>query len=158
MRRRRRVGLLAVLAVGVAALWFVYLPRPCAVTPQNFQLIHVGMTEEDVFAILGQPGDYRNADTEYAPPPPHVPDDWFGRGTAGNADGRWQRDSAEIDIRFVDEADGRRTVCGGICCNTRSKSHDPFVDAWWRARQRWRRWLQLPLDMWDYFVYSVKRG
>jgi hypothetical protein len=143
MTKRRLWWLLTTLVVLSAFAAFVYLPWPCPVTRQNFDRVKAGMTEQEVFAIFGEPGDYRNFDTEYAPPPPREPADWFGRGTP-RATGTyvWRGDEAEVCIEFARGPDGRLTVTNGMRCNLRAKSDDRLVNAQWRAQHRWEGWLR----------------
>jgi hypothetical protein len=50
-------GMAVLVAVGAVALWLQPSP-PSQVTRENFDLIKAGMSQEEVYAILGPPGDY----------------------------------------------------------------------------------------------------
>jgi hypothetical protein len=56
-------GLAVVVAAGVVVLWPQQPSSP--ISRQNFGRIHVGMTQTEVEAILGPPGDYSTSPTEY---------------------------------------------------------------------------------------------
>jgi outer membrane protein assembly factor BamE (lipoprotein component of BamABCDE complex) len=63
MRSRKllwAVGLAVLVAVRVFVLW----SRPDRITEENFSRIKVGMSREEVHAILGSPDDYRTVETE----------------------------------------------------------------------------------------------
>jgi hypothetical protein len=64
MRRRKLLVVLAGLAVVAAAAVAIALwPQPASslMTRQNFDRIRQGMTQAEVEAILGSPGDYRTS-------------------------------------------------------------------------------------------------
>src|SRR4051794_12025520 len=66
MRRRRlRCGAALALAVLLAAGVFVLWPRADRITRENFDRIRGGMSREEVYAILGPPGDYRTGPVKY---------------------------------------------------------------------------------------------
>ena len=95
------------------------------------------MTEAEVIVILGEPGDYRNADNEYGDQPAVI----FGQGgLAARSYLRWQSDTVDVVIGFA-RLDGDERVSNGILCIMRTKSDNPLSNMWWRARQRWRAWL-----------------
>jgi hypothetical protein len=58
MRRRKPLPVPAGRAVLLAAGAFVLWPRPERITRENFKRIREGMTQAEVEAILGPPGDY----------------------------------------------------------------------------------------------------
>jgi hypothetical protein len=64
MRRRKLLvalaGLAVVVAVGVVVLW----PPEDRITEANLERIKEGMTQAEVEAILGPPGDYRTGHGE----------------------------------------------------------------------------------------------
>ena len=68
MRRRKLLVVLAGLAVLVAAGAVVLWPEPPSrITRENFDRVREGMTQAEVEAILGPPGDYRTrlGDTKF---------------------------------------------------------------------------------------------
>jgi hypothetical protein len=59
MKRRWLLGLGSLLALGALGFGAWQLMRPASpVTEANYQLIHSGMTKDEVMAILGEPQDY----------------------------------------------------------------------------------------------------
>ncbi len=67
MRRRVVVlvlGLVALSVVGVAFLLWTVLPKP-VINHDGYIAIKKGMTERDVVAMFGPPGDYRTGDVLY---------------------------------------------------------------------------------------------
>ncbi len=141
MRQRRRLwALLLALAVLLVDAVFVYWPWSSPATRENYDRIGVGMTMEEVEAILGPPDDYRNVDNEYdasSPQPEHL----FGRGSPSNGTTLWRGDTADIGFGFVRGEDGKFRVSTGIFCRMRPKSDNPYTNMQWRAQRRWRRWL-----------------
>ncbi len=67
MRRRVVVlvlGLVALSVVGVAFLLWTVLPKP-VINHDGYIALKKGMTERDVVAMFGPPGDYRTGDVLY---------------------------------------------------------------------------------------------
>ncbi len=149
MRNQKRLGaLLAVLAALLTFAVFLYAPRASGVTRENFNRIRIGMTEEEVIAILGPPGDYRNAETEYDMSPSCQPAATFGRGNPssaylGSGPPLWRSDTAEVALGFDWGPQRTAQVSTGILCCARPKNDEPVGNALWRAERFWRRRLGL---------------
>jgi hypothetical protein len=132
MWRRKLLVTLAGLLVFAA---FIYAPCLSLITRRNYDRIQVGMTQDEVEAILGSPGDFRNAENEYDMAPEHQPADVFGRGNpSGNLTTLWRSDAADVGLNF----DQSGKVGSGIFCYMRTTSHDPLHNLQWRAQRRWR--------------------
>jgi hypothetical protein len=137
MRGQKLLVTLAVLLVFALVL---YSSWPSSVTQENFDRIQVGMTEDEVKAILGPPGDHRNAENEYDPSPLHQPAHVFGRGNPRASYTRfWRSDTADIALGFVYSKDGITPILNdGICCSMRRKSDNLFYNLLWRAERQLR--------------------
>jgi hypothetical protein len=64
-RKARIVLALGAIVCLSAAGWFVFAPRPSRITEENWRRIRIGMSIQDVVAILGPPGDSRTGPTAY---------------------------------------------------------------------------------------------
>jgi outer membrane protein assembly factor BamE (lipoprotein component of BamABCDE complex) len=143
MRRRKLWWVLAVLPalfvivlVGTASPW----PRPERVTPQNFSLIHKGMSRVEVTAMLGPPGDYSTL-----PPapltvgePPQLDQDSPSDTEWETIDSvqYWLNDDLEITVYF-DPNGVVRTECDPAHVIKNST----FGNLVWRAKRLWNKWL-----------------
>jgi hypothetical protein len=96
------------------------------------------MTEAEVEAIFGKPGDYRNADDEYEPSPEHQPVHEFGKSGEGSGAATWYGDGVEITIDYGPWKNGQREVVSGIFCYRRPKSLNVITNMDWRAERWWR--------------------
>jgi hypothetical protein len=129
-RRRWLFALLVLLLVFEAAL---YAPFPSLITRARYDRITVGMTKDEVIAILGSPGDYRNAENDYDVSPEHQPAHVFGRGNPAQSwPIIWRSDEADVALSF----DASNKVSSGIFCYMRKKSDDPSENMMWRAKRR----------------------
>jgi hypothetical protein len=115
---------------------YLYLPWPSRVTRENYDRIQVGMTEAEVVATLGPPGDYRNSDNEYDDAPAHQPAPRFGRGNPTERLRFWKGDAADVALGFVVGKGGTLRVSNGIFCYMRAKSDNPLRNLPWRAKHR----------------------
>jgi hypothetical protein len=121
-----------VVAVGLAltgALMPLALPRPPSrVTWANFERVKVGMSREEVEALLGPPGDYRTAPTAVLQLGPlYSPE--------GKVE-RWKGDEGWVEVG-VDE----HAVVTGKKFQATGKAE---LSAWGRVKWRLRRCLDLP--------------
>jgi hypothetical protein len=151
-------GLTVVVAAGVVVLW----PRASSrVTPENFDRIRKGMTQQEVEAVLGPPGDYRTglgeAGVDRTGLGEHgvvvdvqnmywVPDDpdstlpnW-GRNLATPEEpaswATWSTDSFEIVTHF-DHSGGVAHLWG----YPRRTTQGPVANLLWRLKRQWHRWF-----------------
>jgi hypothetical protein len=162
MRRRKVLvglgGLAVVVAAGTVVLW----PRAERVTRENFDRIQIGMSQADMEAILGPPGDYRTglgeAGVDRTGLGEHgvvvdmqnmywVPDDpdstlpnW-GRNLANRPEepaswATWSSDSFEIVTHF-DHSGGVAHLWG----YPRRTTQGPVANLLWRAKRQWHRWF-----------------
>jgi hypothetical protein len=129
MRRRKLLaakvaGLAVLVAVGAFALW----PRADRITRENFDRIQNGMSQAEVEAVLGPPGDYRSGPTypDIAPQPKKgSPPIW------------WKANGAQIWV-FFDPS-------GHVDDTFQHFTHPPEPNTLgnliWRAKRQWRRWF-----------------
>jgi hypothetical protein len=110
MRKRK---LLVALAALLAFALLLYGSWPSSNARENFNRVEVGMTEDEAIAILGPPGDYRNAENECDRSPAHQPLEVFGRGNPQrHLPHLWRSDTADVALNFDDSA----KVSGGLEC------------------------------------------
>jgi hypothetical protein len=150
MRSRKLVAvtaaaLVVLLAIVACLLW----PQPNRITQQNFDRIREGMSRGEVVAILGAPGDYRTAPSEF---------DWQGpRGArAFCGDDIWVR--AEGDRKLLlsesrtetwdgDEAsaivifDASDRVFATDYLDNKKEEQTLLENLAWRAKRVWHRWF-----------------
>jgi hypothetical protein len=135
MRRRKLRWVLAGLAVvlvGVVALVAWLRLNPLRV--ENFQLLRVGMSKPEVYAVLGLPGDYLTRDAEY--------DDSAAKVLAqapqfSHKEGVevWKGDQVVFWVQF--DTEGR--VSGATCIPLRVTDHGPLGNLLWRIKyQLWK--------------------
>jgi hypothetical protein len=137
----RNRKLLAVLGVALAVLnavgTFVLWPQEHRISQENFDRIQNGMTQDEVEAILGSPGDYRtgpiillngwrSADDDLGFWKPPIRAAWCG--DAGFAYG------------IYDFGEPRRVH--SLCFLEASRQPQaPLDNLLWRAKRQWRRWF-----------------
>ena len=125
-----------VLAGAVA---FVLWPAPDRITKENLWRIHNGMSQTEVVAILGPPGDYRTGPTI---------DSGDGGGAILWGEGlldhpivdhlEWVGDTQNIKIWF--EAGTERVE--QISLNANHRLEESLVDRFHRgAKRRWKQWF-----------------
>ena len=94
----RKRNLLMALTVGLVALAgvaaFVAWPRVDRITRENADRIRPGMTQAEVEAILGPPGDYRSGATVLAY------DDGMSAAKVGRTAEDWVNDRGAITLEF----------------------------------------------------------
>jgi hypothetical protein len=137
MRKRKLVAVLAGLAVvavaGVVVLWRP--PQGDRITFENFARIEEGMSQEEVEAILGPPGDYRTGPVRSDVSPKGV--DWGLFNPFLKSRARWNGDTAEITVQFH-----RRKGAVFACCDGVSRAEQSALDnLLWRAKRQWHRWF-----------------
>jgi hypothetical protein len=151
MRRRGLRWTLAGLAVILLAASVVVLrPQRSPVTPENFDLLKIGMTCTQVRAILGPPTDYRSGPTVVASikqilgnwnwkwPDPAASYADSGRITINDgSDMRWEDDTSQIAVWF----DRNETLAIAEYNITRRAKQSPFDNALWRVKRFWHRWF-----------------
>ncbi len=136
MKKLVAIGL-AVGLVMVGVLVGLLGPWPCRVTRANREKIKVGMTQEEVHAILGAPGDYRTR------PPANrlfasIRD--FG-GPPGLVE-KWEGDvgTVRVDYHFR-MSPGTDTVMLATFESVKPPNPGPVALATWRLKRLKERWL-----------------
>jgi hypothetical protein len=139
-------GLAVVVAAG--AIVFVLWPEPPSrITRENFERIRPGMTQAEVEAILGPPGDYRTrlGETEcwdaWKPDPAdYGPAVAIWQPLVGltpeTSAGFWICDSMEIYIVTTDESG--RVHQAQASARRRAGTLENLI---WRIKRQWRRWF-----------------
>jgi hypothetical protein len=136
MRRRKLLVALAVLAAviaaGVVAVWLQPSP-PSRVTRENFDLINAGMSQEEVYAILGPPGDYTTKQRIPLAPAPEL--------RSGLTE--WRADNAIYWVRFNRNGGGDVVTDSGFWPNVEPDRPEPisFLE---RVRRDLRRLFGIP--------------
>jgi hypothetical protein len=139
MRRRKLLGALAGLAVGlVGVVAFVAWPRPDRVRVETFRLLRVGMSKPEVYAVLGLPGDYLTFDTDWA----DDDSDWENLGQTPDRSHKegmevWMGDHAVFWVQFDTEGH----VCGATCVPLRLVDHGPLGNLLWRVKNQLYKWF-----------------
>ena len=140
MRRRKLRWVLAGLAAGlvavVAFVVFVAWLRPDPVRVENFQLLQVGMSKPEVYAVLGVPGEYLSRDADY---------DDVGAKVLGQAprfahkEGVevWKGDQAVFWVQF----DTAGHVSGATCIPLRQTDHGLLGNLLWRIKYQLWKWF-----------------
>ncbi len=145
MRKRWRWWTLAGLVALLAASGFLLLrPDPSSqIMEANVQRIHCGMSQPEVEAILGPPGDYTTgpvrptddgswidvSEMYYRP----IPQD----GPAKSVSRRWACDTGYAEVYFDRD-------CRVIDADFQPYAREPqgLIDnLLWRAERRWRHWF-----------------
>jgi hypothetical protein len=146
MHRRTLLVALAGLAVVVAAGTVVFWPRPDRITRENYARVHEGMTQADVEAILGPPGDSRTGPTLFGSPTERhdlVPlsrilSEWPEPvDPCSYLHCIWASDSVQIEVGFHTKMGAYRATCRPL----RSGNQSVFDNLLWRAKRQWRRWF-----------------
>ncbi len=145
MRRHRLrwalVGLAAAIAAGVVVLW----PQPNRVTEANIHRIQVGMTRNEVEAILGPPGDYSTGPVVYERPAPGPGIDSVEADNAFEALQHDARDAArasdEGTIAINYDFDEQPTVSMVEVSIYRRKPLGLLDNMLWRVKRQWKRWF-----------------
>jgi hypothetical protein len=138
-RRLRRVLALAGLAVLLAAGAFVLWPRPPKATLAAFDRVQRSMTEAEVYALLGPPGDHRTGPTEdpfsgaplasFFKPPRDQPEE-------PSSERLWQTD--EADFRVWVGPNGVSTKSRTFTSKVYPGTLPNFL---WRLERQWHRWF-----------------
>ena len=136
MRRRTWLVALAGLAVVVAAGVVLWRPQQGdRITFENFARIEEGMSQEEVEAIIGPPGDYRTGPARSDVSPKGV--DWGLFNPFLKSRAQWNGDTAEITVQFH-----RRKGAVFACCDGVSRAEQSALDnLLWRAKRQWHRWF-----------------
>jgi hypothetical protein len=126
---------LAGAAVLVAAAAFTLRPRPHRITRENYDRVQLGMSQSEVEAILGPPGDYRNGEVSNT-------EHWVGRNVKsvpGRLEGPdvWQCDEAEL-IVYRDPSGGVHTIYFGYF---QPVNRDPLHLLGWHLQRMWHHWF-----------------
>jgi hypothetical protein len=139
MRRRRLLGavaLLAVVLVGVGS--FVLRPQSDRITKENFDRIAQAMTRQEIYAILGQPGDYSTGPICGGDPSTLLSRNFEYRSYSMKMNREsWVADTGWLVVLFDPMGYPRRVV---FCPQTRVKQ-SPFDNLVWRAKRAWRNWF-----------------
>src|SRR5262249_7092156 len=139
MRRRKliaAVGLTVVVAVGAFVLW----PRPDPLTLENCSRIKVGMSREEVRAMIGPPGRFHTGTIivigAVKPNQFYNPDGdaVYESDRAGRRD-IWASDSVYVVLGYDPSG---AVVSGTVCAAVRDPSLYSFL---WRAKLLWRKWF-----------------
>lgn len=144
MRRRKVRWVLAGLAMAVLAVGVVTLcSPPDRITPKNCHLITRGMSREQVYAILGPPGDYRSRLTKDGgnriPRSPTLSEVKLERpppGTEARHTAVWCGDLGDIFVLIYTEG-----VVEADFSDTVEVEQTLLDDLLWRAKRLWRRWF-----------------
>jgi hypothetical protein len=137
VRRRTLLAALAGLAVVVAAGAVVLWPRPNRVTAKNVERLRVGMTQNEVEAIIGLPGDHSTQETVVMPMTTESWSDVIGETNRNESKDRWIGDDTWVDVAFAKSGYvtwmqlGKRSVV----------DHGPLGNLLWRAKRQWHRWF-----------------
>jgi hypothetical protein len=147
MRRRKLLVALAGLAVVAAGAVVLWPEPPSRITRENFDRIREGMTQAEVEAILGPPGDYRTrlGDTkyqqgwqtdvdEYEDPTIATWNRLLHGGGVSVAD--WVGDTIWVQV-FANDA---RVVARAFGFERRRNGH-ALDNLLWRAKRQWHRWF-----------------
>jgi hypothetical protein len=136
MRRRKLLALLAVGLAVLAAGSFVLWPRPNRITEESFDLLRVGMSKPEVYAVIGPPGLYLTRDADYG--------NGAGKslGQAPRAGGqagveKWGGDDAVFWVQFDPEGHVR----GATCIPTTIHDHGPLGNLLWRIKYQVLSWF-----------------
>ena len=141
MRKRWRWLLalagLVVLVAGASVLW----PRADRITQENFDRINDGMSQAEVEAILGPPGDFRTL-----PPAPvdathQLPIDTTDPTDESIHEVRWFGDKGWIVVGFTNN-DQVTSVASFDAASEIPNGH--LDNLLWQAKRQWRRWFPLP--------------
>jgi hypothetical protein len=136
MRRRKLLGVLAGLAVVIAAGLIVLRPWGDRVTTANFSHIRPGMTRVKVDALLGgPPGDYATVRTVSANQPYEYVVNMAGGSTVSCSD--WRDDSYLIRVTWDDGG----AVSGVVWEPNKASGDGPLGNLRWRFERQWRRWF-----------------
>jgi hypothetical protein len=124
-----------VASIGAFAIWFAW---PSSISRQQFASIQVGMSQTEVEAVLGPPGDYRSSESADDRSTPQ-PGDRLG---ARNFDRygsleMWLTDTAYVFVEF--DASGK--VCSGHFSSYKRSRNDLPYNVTWRVMHRWFQWL-----------------
>jgi hypothetical protein len=138
--RRRKLLAVAGLTVLVAAGAFILWPRPDRITRENFDRIREGMNREEVYAILGPPGDYRTGPAKYERVILMNDDlDWTGEPIV-RPGCVWISERALVDVQFVQ---GDCVTLSGLTmyCSGEKVSQGPLDNLFWGVKRQWRKWF-----------------
>jgi hypothetical protein len=136
MRKWKLLVVLAGLAV-VTAAGVVVWPRPNRVTAENVERLRVGMTRNEVEAIIGLPGDHSTQETVVMPMTSTSWTDVIGETNRNERKDRWIGDDTWVDVAFDKTGQvtwmqlGKRNVV----------DHGLFGNLLWRAKRQWHRWF-----------------
>ena len=136
MRRRTLLVALAGLAVVVAAGAVLWPPRSGRITRENFDLLQVGMSKPEVYALLGPPGVYLTRDVDYG----SGGEETLGMAPrAGGEKGveKWAADEVGLWVKF--DADGH--VSGAVCIPMTTHDHGLIGNVLWRIKYQLFRWF-----------------
>jgi hypothetical protein len=125
------VGLLGLVLVVAGA--FVLLPRSNRVTRENFDRIRDGMSEDEVYAVLGRSGDYANGPTELDDAVEPLP---FASQFMIHSWTNWAGDTGHIAIAFGKDHTVYQTYFAPQH-NTKLSLLDRLL---WRAKRQWQEW------------------
>jgi hypothetical protein len=129
-------GLAVLVAAGTVVLWSRATP-PSPITREGYKQVKWWMSENDVVAVLGPPGDYRTGYTEYNPVECVL---WPGdsnvlRRTWGRFDREWESDTACISVTF----DRKGRAVGAEFCPQHKPTHlEMFLR---RVNRLWKSWF-----------------
>jgi hypothetical protein len=144
MYRPKRLATIAVLLATIAVLTFLTIgivlwPRSPRISREQCQSIGAGMSPNEVFAILGPPGDYTTGPVDTPAPtlsrPTHNPMTGELMPVFEHIKGQWETDTGTAIL--VCDSSGRSLVCLYYTCNRKDQS--PIENALWRVKRQWRR-------------------
>jgi hypothetical protein len=133
MRRRKLIAAVVGLAVLVAVGAFVLWPRTDRITEENFDLLRVGMSKPEVYAVLGPPGLYLTRDADYG----DGGDKALGQAPrAGGQKGveKWVGDQVALWVQFDTEGH----VGGAVFIPMKIHDRGPLGNFLWLIKYRFR--------------------
>jgi hypothetical protein len=136
MRRRKLLAAMAGVALGVVALFLLFGETARdRVLRQKYERIEVGMTQADVVALLGPPGDQ-------APERPPRTGIGLGIGPDHSYCIEWWTDNVEVLVSFADNGPARlpsdRFLRKDIGPCTRESRLQRIAES---LKRQWRRWF-----------------
>ncbi len=117
-------GLVVLAGAAAFALW------PDRITPENYARIRIGISQAEVEAILGPPGDYRTVLTQ-EPPRPDLK-------RLGHPSGYevWVGDTGHFLVFYSHDVVSHKTLFPAVAAE-----QTPLDNLFWRAKRQWRKWF-----------------
>jgi hypothetical protein len=138
MRKRAVQVVVGLVLVALAAVALMPRTNPVCITSQSSNLINGGMSQAEVRAILGPPGDYASGPTEPDGPSEYgrIGGCWPPGRTPPQAADVWVTDSGAIAVYFGEQ--GAQETCFRP---SHRIDQSPVDNLLWRVKRRWRKWF-----------------